>query len=128
MAELRGNGERILLVEDEEMICKFVTRILNENRYTVFAATCFREGLELFIKEKGNFNLIFSDVVLPDGSGLQLVEQLLIEKPELKVLLTSGYTDQKSQWRQIRGRGFRFLQKPYVFTTLLEIIKEVLKA
>jgi PAS domain S-box-containing protein len=128
MAELRGNGERILLVEDEEMIGKFVTRILIENGYTVFAATGFREGLELFIKEKGNFDLIFSDVVLPDGSGLQLGEQLLIEKPDLKVLLTSGYTDQKSQWRQIRGRGFRFLQKPYVFTTLLEIIKEVLKA
>ncbi|MBN2091370.1 PAS domain S-box protein [candidate division KSB1 bacterium] len=128
LAELRGNGERILLIEDEEMIGKFATRILNQNGYLVFSATSFREAQELFMREQGNFDLIFSDVVLPDGSGLHLVEQLLLEKPNLKVLLSSGYTDQKSQWRQIRGRGFRFLQKPYVFTTLLEIIKEILKS
>lgn len=127
LSELRGNGERILVIEDEEMICKFATRVLHQNGYEVFTAASFREGQEVFKKENGNFDLIFSDVVLPDGSGLHLVEQLLLEKPNLKVLLSSGYTDQKSQWRQIRGRGFRFLQKPYVFTTLLEIIKEILK-
>lgn len=127
LAEFRGNGERILVVEDEEMICKFTIRILHENGYIAFAATSFREGQEVFSREKGNFDMIFSDVVLPDGSGLNLVEQFLLEKPNLKVLLSSGYTDQKSQWREIRGRGFRFLQKPYVFTTLLEIISQVLK-
>jgi DNA-binding NtrC family response regulator len=48
------------------------------------------------------------------------------EKPDLRVLLSSGYTDHKSQWPRIQEQGWRFLQKPYTLTELLRVIREVL--
>jgi signal transduction histidine kinase/ActR/RegA family two-component response regulator len=127
LEELKGNGERILLVEDEERVREFIRSALTENGYIVFEATDAKEALEIFEEEKGNFHLVLSDVVLTDKSGLHLVEQLLSRKPKLRVLLSSGYTGQKSQWTIIRQRGYRFLQKPYAITDLLQAIKETVE-
>lgn len=127
LQELRGRGERILLVEDEEGVREFVRRALSENGYVVFEATSAEEALDIFERAKGRFRLVFSDVVLPDESGLQLVDQLLFRKPELRVLLSSGYADQKSQWPVICERGFRFLQKPYALPDLLRAIREAVE-
>ena len=114
--DCHGKGERILLVEDDDEIREFAKRVLFESGYVGFEAANAEEALSIFGKEKGDFHLVFSDVVLPVKSGLQLVEQLLCRKPELKVLLTSGYTDQKSQWPVICEKGYRFIQKPYGLT------------
>jgi len=70
---------------------------------------------------------VFSDVVLPGINGIELVEQLLVKKPELKALLSSGYMDDKFQWPVIREKGFNFLQKPYTLAELLNSIKEALQ-
>ena len=72
-------------------------------------------------------HLVFCDVVLPDRDGPELVDQLLSRKPKLCILLTSGYTDQKSQWSVIRERGFRFLQKPYPIPNLLRAIRRAIE-
>jgi signal transduction histidine kinase/CheY-like chemotaxis protein len=126
LEELQGNGERILLVEDEEEVREFTTMVLGENGYVVCEAASAEEALDIFDKEAGNFDLIFSDVVLPGKSGIQLVDQLISHKPEIRILLSSGYTDHKSQWPVIRERGFRFLQKPYGLTDLLRAIREAI--
>ena len=125
--DCHGKGERILLVEDDDEIREFAKRVLFESGYVGFEAANAEEALNIFGKEKGDFHLVFSDVVLPVKSGLQLVEQLLSRTPELKVLLTSGYTDQKSQWPVIREKGYRFIQKPYGLTDLLRAVREVIE-
>jgi CheY-like chemotaxis protein len=125
--DCHGKGERILLVEDDDGIREFAKRVLFESGYVGFEAANAEEALNIFGKEKGDFHLVFSDVVLPEKSGLQLVEQLLCRKPELKVLLTSGYTDQKSQWPVICEKGYRFIQKPYGLTDLLRVVREVIE-
>jgi two-component system cell cycle sensor histidine kinase/response regulator CckA len=127
LQELQGSGERILLVEDDEGVRKLTTRALGRNGYVVFEATRTQEALRVFEGEGGKFHLVFTDVVLPDGTGLQLIDQLLPRNPELRVLLSSGYTDRKSQWPLIRARGFRFLQKPYALAELLRAIREAIK-
>ena len=124
--DLQGSGENILLVEDEEGVREFATSALHENGYVIYEAASAEEALDIFEKEKGNFDLVFSDVVLPGKGGLELIDQLLSQKPDLRVLLSSGYTDQKSQWPVIRKRGFRFLQKPYALTDLLRGINEAI--
>jgi len=127
LKDLQGNGERILLVEDEELIRKLATTGLSESGYIVFEAVNAEEALNIFERENGNFHLVFSDVVLPDESGLQLVDQLLSLEPKLKVLFSSGYTDEKSQWHLIREKGFRFLEKPYALSDLLRAIREAIE-
>jgi PAS domain S-box-containing protein len=126
-SELQGSGQRILLVEDEAGVREFASRVLRENGYIVVEAATAEEALNIFEKEKGKFHLIFSDVVLPDKTGLQLVDQLLAVKPKLTVVMSSGYTDQKSLWPAIKERGFRFLQKPYSLTDLLRAVKETIE-
>ncbi|MBA7555409.1 Sensor kinase CckA [subsurface metagenome] len=126
LQELQGSGERILVVEDEEKVREFVTMALRESGYLVLEAASAEEALELFEREKGKFHMVFSDVVLPGKTGIQLVDQLLARKPELPVLLSSGYVDAKSHWSTIRERGFQFLQKPYALANLLRAIKETM--
>lgn len=123
----KGKGERILLVEDEEDVLDFAAKVLEENGYKVIKAKSSQEAVEIFNMEKGNFHLIFTDVVLPDRSGIQLVEQLLSRKTDLKVLLSSGYPNHKLQWPLISERKYPFLQKPYSLPALLKKIQEVLK-
>jgi len=126
LQELQGSGERILVVEDEEGIRELATKMLSENGYIVFEAANAKEALDIFERENGELHLVFSDVVLPDKNGIELVDQLLLLKPELRILLSSGYTNEKLQWPVIRGRDFRFLQKPYALVSLLQAIREVI--
>jgi PAS domain S-box-containing protein len=124
--DLRGGGERILIIEDEKRLCDFLQRALTESGYIIFAAHSADEALRMFEEEKRQFHLVLSDVVLPGRGGLELMEELLSKKPDLKVLLSSGYTDHKNQWPVIMEKGFRFLQKPYNLDDLLKVIRESL--
>ena len=123
-----GHGERILVVEDEEAVRDFALRALRESGYTVFAASDAEEAMAVFGSAEGKVDLVFSDVVLPTRSGLELVEEMQGQKPDVRVLLASGYTDTKSQWEAIRDRGFGFLQKPYGIRDLLRTIRETMGA
>ncbi|MEW6357895.1 MAG: PAS domain S-box protein [Planctomycetota bacterium] len=123
---LMGNGERILLVEDDPDVREFAAEVLARGGYVVLAAGSVKEALEVFEKEGGRFDLVVSDCVLPDGTGLQLVEDLTSRRPELRVVLGSGYTDDRSQWDVIRERGFVFVQKPYGIPTLLRAVREAI--
>ena len=125
---LRGSGQRILLVEDEDAVRTFATRALRENGYVVCDAASADEALDVFDREAGQFDVVFSDVVLPGLSGIRLVDRLLALRPDLEVLLSSGYTDQKSQWPVIREKGFRFLQKPYSLPDLLGAIEDIVRS
>ena len=124
--DLRGRGERILVVEDERRVQEHTVKALFRSGYSVTHASTSEEAVRLFEKEGGMFDLIFSDVVLPDQDGLGLIEKILSKKPKIKVLLSSGYADQKSQRSSIRGRGFGYLQKPYSLNDLLKALKETL--
>jgi PAS domain S-box-containing protein len=123
---VRGAGQRILLVEDEEAVRELASRALKESGYVVFEAGAYEEAIELFEREGGNFDLVFSDVVLPDKSGIRLIDDLLSRRPDLQILVSSGYTDQKSQWPVIQKKGFRFLQKPYSLVDLLGTVDELM--
>jgi len=123
----RGRGQRILLVEDEISVKKVFLRMLTEHGFEVFAASTAEDALDIFRREKGRFDLVFSDVVLPDRSGIRLVEELLSLKPELKVLISSGYTMEDSDWQIIQTRGHNFLQKPYSFPDLMNVLRGILE-
>ncbi len=123
----RGNGEGILLIEDEAGVRRLTKRILASNGYVVYTAGNATEAEAVFEQRSHEIVLVFSDVVLPGQSGIELVEQFRARTPRLKVLLCSGYTDDKSQWPVIRDRGFRFVRKPFNIAELLRSLREVLE-
>ncbi len=124
--QITGHGERILLVEDEVMLNEFAFKALSRHGYQVSATYNAEEALAIWDREGGDFDLVFSDVVLPGKNGLQLIEELRSRKPLLKTLLTSGYTDKKSQAAHIKEKHIPFLAKPYDILTVLKKISEAL--
>ena len=124
----KGNGERILMVEDEKLLRNSLEMVLEMNGYSVFTAGSAQEAIDLFKRENGNFHLIFSDIILQDRNGIDLVQELLLKKPELRVLFTSGYMDVESHWSVIQEKGFKFLQKPYEISEILGMISASLVA
>ncbi|MHB9053169.1 MAG: hybrid sensor histidine kinase/response regulator [Thermoleophilia bacterium] len=121
-------GKRILLVEDDDAVREITGKMLRENGYEVIGARDAAEAFARFASERGDIQLVFSDVVLPGEDGIHLVENLREHKPGLAVLLASGYTDTAVDWQTVQSRGYRFMQKPYVMPDLLRIIRELLVA
>ncbi|MDY6911769.1 MAG: ATP-binding protein, partial [Chloroflexota bacterium] len=123
-----GKNKRILLAEDEPTVREFATKTLRASGYIVFAASSAEEALQIFYEENGVFDLVFSDVVMPGISGVQLAEELYSRNPDLGVLLSSGYADEKSQWSVIREKEIPFLQKPYGMSDLLKAIRKAMES
>lgn len=74
------------------------------------------------------FDLVLSDVVLPDINGLQFVDKLLARNPYLSVILCSGYANVNSLWPLINERDFRFIKKPFSLYELLWALEEVISS
>ncbi len=123
--DFQGKGEHILFVEDEEPIRRITEKMLKDNNYIVYSVDSAERALEICKRECGNLNLLLSDVVLPGMSGVELVEQVNEYYPELKIILSSGYADEKSQLEIIEKKGYKFIQKPYTPAILLRIIREI---
>ena len=127
LADFRGDGQHILVVEDDDNMREWSAIALSENGYVVLEARDAEEALQVFGKNKDKISVVLSDVVMPGMSGFQLAEKLIAQKPEIKFMLSSGYTGERAQPEKIRDKGFRFLQKPYTMIQLLSVVKEALE-
>ncbi len=123
---IRGKGEKILIVEDDTGVLEFAATALTSHGYEIYSAGRSEEAHAIFTRHKDHLSLVFSDVVLPDRNGLDLVEELLNEKPAMRVLMTSGYMDEKSQTKMIKVHDYPFLQKPYTMHELLKSVRFVI--
>ncbi len=125
-ADLYGGKETILVVEDEQDLRELVTDLLQEVGYKVLSASNGQQALQQLEKKPG-IDLLFTDVVMPGGiNGYELAEQAVAKHPELKVLLTSGYTEMAV----VRNGQARFdanlLSKPYTQANLAQKIRQCL--
>lgn len=118
-----GRTGRILLVEDNEEVGEFARTLLGELGHRVRWARSGEEALEL--ARNGSFDAVFSDVVMPGMSGLELADQLAGLRPALPVILTTGYSDQLAE----AGTGGRpVILKPYRLDTLAAALDQALSA
>ncbi len=121
----RGN-ETILIVEDEGAVRKLAMRILERQGYTVFEAHDVDEALQICEDMKEPIHLILTDVVMPQLSGRQLVEQISQVRQDFKVLYMSGYADNAIVHHGVLEKGMNFIQKPFTLEGLARKIREVL--
>jgi PAS domain S-box-containing protein len=110
--------ETILLVEDEEMVREITDEALRAVGYTVLAARNAEEAFQQSASHPGPIHLLLTDVVMPGMSGREVAERLLHERPELKVLYTSGHTDDAMIRHGVVTRKVAFLSKPYSLSAL----------
>lgn len=122
----KGSAERILLVEDENSVRNLTARILKDNNYVVFTAADAIEAVEIFNREKGEFDLVLADIFLPGQDGIALIGELLRRNAGLKIIMASGHDRDYLNKRGVDKASFRFLQKPYHYNELLRAVWEVL--
>lgn len=122
----KGNGQRILLVEDEPGVLAFVSAALRQNGYKIVTADCGSAARQVFKAECDTIDLVMSDVVLPDTTGVQLLEEFFEARPDLKALLTSGYSEKNALVELVKKRGLFFLHKPYTLIQLLQSVHNAL--
>ena len=125
LAEVRGD-ETVLLVEDATPVRTMARRGLEGRGYRVLDASDGPAALELSARHAGRIDLLVTDVVMPGMSGRELAERLAPQRPSMKVLYTSGYTDDTMVRQGVLTAGVAFLQKPFVPDTLARKVREVL--
>jgi PAS domain S-box-containing protein len=126
-ALVRG-AETILVVEDEEALLQLATRILRQAGYTVLTASTGESALPLLQGHAGPIDLMLTDVVLPGISGRELADRAASARPGIRVLFTSGYTDDAILRRGLSNNASQFLGKPYTVDELTRQVREVLHA
>jgi PAS domain S-box-containing protein len=124
VTNLIGNGETILLIEDDNSIVEAGVQILEQNNYKVLKANDGVEGLTLYLQNMDKISLVITDITLPLMDGNQLVHAIFKINPGEKIIVMSGL--EKSE--NIRGLGDRitFLSKPFLAYTFLMALREKL--
>jgi len=124
--DLPTGTETILVAEDESAVRRLVCRTLERQGYTVLTADHPREALLLGNRHPDPIHLLVTDVVMPGMVGSDLADQLLASHPEIKVLYTSGYTDDAIAHHGVLDAGVAFLGKPFTPVSLASKVREVL--
>lgn len=125
---VRKGNETILLVEDEEIVRNLCRQILESCGYKVIEAANGIDALSICRQADYKIDLLITDVVMPKMSGRILGEQLAVLRPEIKVLYMSGYTDDTAVRREALETGVNFIQKPFTFNALAEMVRDLLDA
>ena len=121
-----GERQLILLVEDDQTIRQVTTRALTKAGYSVISASSAEDAEKIFHERKDEFELLISDIILPEKNGAELAGELTTIKPDLPVILCSGYSGDRIKREEINQRGYRFLEKPISITDLLWNTQEAL--
>ncbi len=118
--------ETVLVVEDNEMVRSLAGRVLRRQGYTLLEAGSGEEALRLAAQHSGPIHLLLTDVVMPQMSGRDLANRLCRERPGLRVLYMSGYTDNVIAHHGVLEPGTPLIQKPFTPQALAQKVRAVL--
>jgi signal transduction histidine kinase len=122
-----GQGEVILLVEDEPAVRSLTKRVLERHGYVVFDAATGVEALAIFRREGERIQLVLTDVVMPGLRGPELVAEIARLRPGVPAMFISGYADDDLMRRGIFPEHVAFLKKPFSHNDLLGIVRQHLQ-
>ncbi len=118
--------ERILYVDDEEPLVDLGKKIMEFLGYDVVTKTNSLEALELFREQSDNFDLVITDMTMPNLTGMELSQELMHIRPEIPIILCSGFSAGISA-AKIKKSGIReFVAKPLLIKELANTVRDVL--
>ncbi|HKT79172.1 MAG TPA: ATP-binding protein [Vicinamibacterales bacterium] len=124
----RHEGSRILVVEDEDGVRRLVTKVLEKHGYCVEATGHPTQAVALASAPTARYDLLVTDVVLPELSGREVADAVRKSQPDCRVLFMSGYTDDHVMRQGILHAEALFLQKPFKADALVQKVAEALSA
>lgn len=122
----RGNGETILVVDDEDGLRRVSRRMLENNGYTVLEAHHGASALEVIAKNEHRIALVLTDLVMPVMDGHSLIRSLRRKYPGLKIVSMSGNLNQPEILERLEAETHGFLSKPFNTATLMSTLNRVL--
>jgi CheY-like chemotaxis protein len=125
--ELKSGRETILVAEDEDPLREMIAELLEYQGYKVLTARSGRHALEVWQASNQEIDLLVTDMIMPEGIlGIELAELLLIQKPGLKVIFTSGYSPDMAGKNISLVEGINFMPKPYSIGKMAQLVRQCL--
>jgi PAS domain S-box-containing protein len=121
----RGNGETILLIDDEPVVREIAKLVLEEKNYNVLTASDGLEGITTYIMNKEKIDLVIVDLVMPVMDGSQAIQVIRKLSPEAKIIATSGIEPEETFLRKYPD--ILFIKKPFMINSLLQKIHSLLE-
>ncbi len=124
--QIPGRGT-ILVVEDEPMVRKLANEILSSQGYTIIPASGPEQALEQLVNYTGPLDLLLTDIIMPGLNGKELYQRLVEQRPLLRVLYMSGYSEDIIAHHGVLDPNIQLLAKPFAVKALLKKVREVLE-
>jgi len=125
-ARERGGVETILLVEDEPQVRQLAAAVLRDRGYEVIEAATGSEALDIAARRDQPFDLLVTDLVMPQVGGTEVARRMRGRQPGLRILFVSGYTDNPAFRQEVLAERTAFLPKPFTPHQLAMKVREVL--
>jgi PAS domain S-box-containing protein len=127
MRRVPGRGEAVLLAEDEDSLRAVSTAALLRHGYRVFSAVNGEDALRMWSAHRDEIDLLFTDMVMPgDMTGWELASRLRADKPGLKVIICTGYSQESALKELDSGTRMALLRKPFDVARLLQAVRQCL--
>ena len=125
-SNLPGGTETVLIVEDEESVRTSVRRILAKCGYTTIEALNGADAIRKFAEFPDSIDLVITDLLMPEMGGRELVDRLMVTKPDLKVIFMSGYAEDAVAFDGVLANGAAFIGKPFSLQTFATAVRDKL--
>lgn len=125
MAAMIPPMSKILIVEDDESVRTLAARALEREGHTVELAADGAQGLSLIKAARGQYDLVVSDIRMPEMDGIEMAKNAALSFPSMKIMLITGYADQRERADDLNAIIVDVVQKPF---TLADIRGRVAKA
>jgi two-component system cell cycle sensor histidine kinase/response regulator CckA len=126
LAAVGSPKETILLAEDEDQVRRLIERALKQRGYNVLSATNGAESLRISSEYDGTIHLLLTDVVMPEMGGRESAERMRLERPDVKVIFMSGYSEELVRLQGDLTESAAFIAKPFSPDELRRLVREVL--
>ncbi|MGC8603361.1 MAG: ATP-binding protein, partial [Desulfomonilaceae bacterium] len=127
-APIKGGGETILLVDDENAVLSWGSQILSDYGYKVITAVNGKEALEIYKKEKESISLVILDLIMPEMDGTRCLNEIILIDPKTRVLMASGYPVNWEEETTLSKGAKGFVHKPYDTKKFLTTVRAILDA
>lgn len=122
-----GNGETVLLVDDEPEIVEMLAMILEEHGYTPLSATSGLEGSKIYTERNAEIHAVITDMMMPEFDGASLIRQIVDTNPNTAIIAASGIHAQEESAREAGCPAANFLLKPFSAEDILLALQRTLK-
>lgn len=120
----RSTPKSVLVIDDEPSIREAMVDILEYCNVQVMTACCGAEGIELYQQHAAEIAFVIVDMEMPQMNGIEVINRLYQLNPDVKILLSSGYTAEELSSQLEGDKPAAFLHKPYDVDTLIGVVQE----